>query len=77
MQSGLRTQKTITTTAHSHAQQADIARSDAISGLLVILIPVFVYCTIVGYRKYRTTLVQRHIQHLNRLWELDSSKKLS
>jgi hypothetical protein len=44
--------------------------------LSAIAFAVVLVCTIMGYRKYRTTLLQRQIQRLNRLWQLDCSEKL-
>ena len=58
-------------------QQADVAQSNTISGLLVILLPVLVICAIVAYRKQRVRVLQQRIQRLDHLWQLDSSKNLS
>jgi MFS-type transporter involved in bile tolerance (Atg22 family) len=76
MQSSLSTYKPITSTPHNLTQQADIARSNAISGLLVILF-VVVVGAIVGYQKHRSTIMQQRIQHLNRIWQLDPKRKPS
>jgi hypothetical protein len=70
-------QKTVIPTQYSPAQQADIARSQVISISLIILLPVVMLCAIVGYRKRKTLVLQRRIQHLNRIWQLDSSQNLS
>jgi hypothetical protein len=57
--------------------QTDIVPSNTMSGLVAIAFPVIVIGAIVGYRKYRAAVVRQHIQHLNRLWQLDSSQELS
>ena len=77
MQVGLIPQKTITSTQHHSMQQVNVAQSNTISGLLVVLFPVVVVCAIVTYRKQRARTLRQRIQRLNRLWQLDSSKNLS
>jgi hypothetical protein len=77
MQGGLYLQRTITSTPYHPIQQATATRSQVISGLLVILIPVVVVCAIASYRKHKAVVLQRRIQRLNWLWQLDSSKSLS
>lgn len=76
MPTNLRTYKTVPSPPHSTYQQAVEARSQIISGVLVILLPVVVVCAIVTYRKHKAVIMQRRIQHLNQLWQLDSSKSL-
>ena len=77
MQSGLSTYKTVPSTQHNPTQQSDIAATNAIIGSLAIALPVVVLCAIAGYRKHQSMLMQRRVQRLNRIWQLDSSKKLS
>ncbi len=77
MQPGLSTQKTVTVTQHKPIQHTDVAPINAISVLLVLLLPVVVIGAIAGYRKRKATVLQQRIQRLNRLWQLDSSKNLS
>lgn len=77
MQSGLSTYKTVTSTQHNSAHQADIARSNAIISSLTIALAVVVIGAIVTYRKHKATVLQRRMQRLNRLWQLDTSKNLS
>lgn len=77
MQSSLSAYKTITSPQYSSTQQADIAQANAIMASLVIALPIVVVCAIVGYRKYRATVMQQRIKRLNRLWQLDASHKLS
>ena len=69
--------KTNTSTQPNPTLQPDFALSNTISGSLTIILPAIVICAIMGRRKYRTTILQRRIQRLNRLWQLDSNKKLS
>lgn len=69
-------QRTITSTQQNSTQQAEVGRSQAISSLLVILVPIVIVCAIVSYRKYKATVMQQRIQCLNQLWQLDSSKRL-
>ena len=77
MQVGLSTQKTVTTTQYNPTQQADVARSNAINGLIAIALPLVVIGAILAYQKHKSTVLQRRIQRLNRLWQLDTSKNLS
>lgn len=77
MQGGLHIQRTVTSTQYNPTQQTDVVLSNTIGGLLLILLPVVVICAIAVHRKYRTTVVQRQIKLLNRLWQLDSNKNLS
>jgi hypothetical protein len=70
-------QKTVVPTPYSPAQQADIDRSQVTSGLLVILIPIVIVCAIMGDRTHKAKVLQQRIHRLNRIWQLDSSKKLS
>jgi len=44
---------------------------------LTIAFPVSVIFAIVGYRKYRATVLRRRIKHLNRIWQIASLKKRS
>lgn len=66
-----------TSTPPTPTPPADVALSNTISGLLVIVLPAVVVCTILVHRKCREMILQRRIQRLNRLWQLDSSRKLS
>jgi hypothetical protein len=68
--------RTITSTQHNLTQNADTTQANTINAVLVLLFPVVIICTIASYRKYRAIVMQRQIQRLNRLWQLDSSKKL-
>lgn len=77
MHNSLSTYKTISTTPYNSIQQANIAQAQAISGLLVILLPAVMVCAIVGHRKRKGIVLQQQIQRLNQIWQLDSSKKLS
>jgi len=69
-------QTTITSTQHSPTQPTNSALTNTLLGSLTIAFPAVIICAIVGYRKYRTTALRRRIQCLNRLWKIDSSKKL-
>lgn len=60
---------------HHPIQPANLVPSIAMSGLLIML-PVVVVSAVVSYRKYRSTVLQRRIQRLNRLWQLDTHRKL-
>ena len=77
MQGGLHIQRTVTSTQYNLTQQTDVVLSNPISGLLVILLPVVVVCSIAGHRKYRATVVRQQIKLLNRLWQLDFNKNPS
>lgn len=77
MQSGSYRQHTIPAVPHYSTQQTAIDRANTISGLVVIILPVVVVCAILGCRKRRAIVLRQRIQHLNRLWHLDSSKNLS
>ena len=78
MQTGSHISITVTPTQYNPTRSTDVALSNAISGILIIFFPTVVICAIVVYRrKHRATVRQRRIQHLHRLWQLDSSKKLS
>jgi hypothetical protein len=77
MQGGLHLQRTIPSTQRNAVQQNDVALSNNISGLLVIALPIVVICTIVAYRKRKAIVLQRRIDRLHRIWQLDTSKKLS
>ncbi|NJO40764.1 MAG: hypothetical protein HC769_02555 [Cyanobacteria bacterium CRU_2_1] len=68
---------TSTSTPPNPTPQTDVARSNTIISSLAIVLPVVVVCAIVGYRKYRATILRRRIQRLNQLWQLESSQKLS
>lgn len=76
--------KTITSTQSNLTPQTNVALTNTNSNSLAndcvmlsaIAFAVVLVCTIMGYRKYRTTLLQRQIQRLNRLWQLDCSEKL-
>lgn len=70
-------QKTIAITPHNLTQPTDIVRSQTISGLLVILLPIVMVSAIVGYRKHQATVMQQHIHRLNQIWQLDSTEQLS
>ena len=76
MQVGLSTQKTAAIVQCKPMQHTDFAPINAISVLLTIALPVVVIGAIVAYQKHRTTILQQHIQRLNRVWQLDSSKNL-
>jgi hypothetical protein len=77
MSSGSYRYKTITSTQHNLAQKTDIARVNAVSELLLLLFPVMIICAIAGYRRYRSLTLQRQINVLNRLLQLDCDKNLS
>ena len=76
MQSAFYSQRTVPSPQYSPTQQADIARLNAINGLLVITLTLIVVGAIVGYRAHKATVLQRRVQRLNRIWQLDSSKNL-
>lgn len=76
MQGGSRIQKTVISTQHNPAQPTDITPTNAPLGSLTIALSVGVVCAIVGYRKHRATVLRRQIECLNRIWQLDSRKKL-
>lgn len=77
MQGNTSNYKTVTSTQYNSTQPTDIARSTAISGFFVILLPVVVIGAIVGYRKCKAMVLQQRINRLNRLWQIDSSQKLN
>ena len=77
MQVGFSTQRTFTTTQHSSIQHTDVVSINAINVSLAIALHVVVISAIVSYRKHRITVLRRRIQHLNRIWQLDTSKKPS
>ncbi len=77
MQNSSSIHKTSTSTQHTLVQPTDVAATNALIGSLAIALPIAVLCAIVGRRKYQSTLMQRRVQRLNRIWELDSSKNLS
>ena len=77
MQVGFTAQKTITVTQHKPMQHTDVAPINAISVLLMIALPLVVISAIVAYQKHQATILRRRIQHLNHIWQLDSSQRLS
>jgi len=77
MQVGIQIQRTIPSAQYKPAQQVDVTQSNTISGLVILLLPFVVTCVIMGYRKHKAMVRQQRIQHLNQLWQLGSSKKLS
>ncbi|MDX2230241.1 MAG: hypothetical protein NW220_11430 [Leptolyngbyaceae cyanobacterium bins.349] len=74
MPTNLRIYKTVPSTPNLTYQQTVEARSQIISGLLVILVPLVVVGAIVSYRKHRAMVMRHRIHRLNRLWQLNSSK---
>lgn len=70
-------QTIITSTQYNQTQQADIARSNAITTSLIILLPIFAACAIVSLRQYQARIRRQQIKCLNRIWQLDCGKKLS
>ena len=77
MQVGFSTQRVVTAPQHNPIQHTDVGSINAISVSLAIALPIIVIGAIVTYRKRQTTILRRRIQHLNQLWQLDSSKNLS
>ena len=77
MQNSSSLHKTSTSTQPHPTQPSDVAATNALIGSLAIALPVVVICAIAAYRKHQSTLMQRRVQRLNRIWQLDSSKNLS
>ncbi len=77
MQVSLHGQRTVPSPQYSPTQQADIAHLSTISVSLAIALHVVVISAIVAYRKYKATVLRQRVQHLNHLWHLDSSRKLT
>lgn len=70
-------QKTGTSVQENPTLQTNVGAIDPVGAAVIIAFPVLVVCAIVGYRKYRTTVLQRRIKRLNQIWQLDCLKKLS
>jgi hypothetical protein len=71
------TVKIVTSTQPDSTPQPDLVLTNVVSGSLAIALPVVLICAIVGYQKHKAAVLRRRIQRLNRLWQLDSSEKLS
>jgi|GEM_PF-1010250 len=69
-------QRTGTSIEHNPTSQTNVPSIDPIGLALTIAFPVLVICAIVGYQKYRATVLRRQIKLLNRVWQLGSLKKL-
>ncbi|NJL39576.1 MAG: hypothetical protein HC899_24625 [Leptolyngbyaceae cyanobacterium SM1_4_3] len=69
-------QRTGTSVQENPTSQTNVGAIDPVGAAVMITFPVLVICAIVGYRKYRTTVLQRRIKRLNRVWQIDSCQKL-
>lgn len=77
MQSNLSTHRADISTQLNSTQATNITPVNALISSLMIAIPVVVITAVARYRKYRVMVIQKRIQRLNRLWQLDISKNLS
>jgi hypothetical protein len=77
MHHNLYIQESATSTTHPSTQQADIAHSNIVSGLLAILFPIVALGAIAICRKHQARLMRQRIQRLNQIWQLNSSETLS
>jgi len=69
-------QSTSTSVQHNPTSQINVG-VNPVGVALTIALPVVVICAIVGYRKYRATVLRRRVKLLNQIWQLDALKKLS
>ncbi len=46
-----------------------------IAGYLVLSIPIVLFLSIIGYKKYRIVARRRRIEKLERLWHIDIDEK--
>jgi Alphavirus glycoprotein J len=69
--------KVVTSTQVNSVLRPDFAQSNVIDGLTAIALLAMIVGAIVGCRKHQDATRRRRIHYLNRLWQLDSSKKLS
>ncbi|MBI4780712.1 MAG: hypothetical protein HY785_05255 [Oscillatoriophycideae cyanobacterium NC_groundwater_1537_Pr4_S-0.65um_50_18] len=77
MQSGVSTFNPVTSIQNNSTQHTNIALIDVFSVMMAIAFPAVVIVAIGSYRKHRARVLRRQIQHLNRVWQLSSSQKMS
>lgn len=75
MQNGLSHHQTMTVSQNIVTPKEQINQSAGLSGLVAILFPLAIIGTIAGCKKYKATLKQRRIDRLNRIWQLEASRK--
>jgi hypothetical protein len=56
-------------------QQPVISNVNHIAGYFVISIPILLFFSIIGYKKYRKTVYRRRVAKLERLWRIDVDEK--
>ncbi|NJO80545.1 MAG: hypothetical protein HC827_19930 [Cyanobacteria bacterium RM1_2_2] len=69
--------KPVISTQPSPTPQPNLAQPNIIGISLMLILPAVMVLAVVGYRKQRARVLQQQIKLLNRIWQLDSSKKLS
>lgn len=67
--------KTVAPSQYTLAPQPVVSGNTICISLMIAFSVVF--CAIAAYQKHRATVRQQQINLLNRLWQLDSSRKLS
>lgn len=50
-------------------------QSSTIAGSLVVLIPVIILFSILGYKRYKINRYRHRIEMLERLWKIDINRK--
>jgi hypothetical protein len=56
-------------------QQPGVSSINNIAGYFVISIPIILFVSIFGYKKYRKTVYRRRVAKLERLWHIDVDEK--
>lgn len=69
--------RTGTSVQENPTSQTNVGAIDPVGAAVMITFSVLVVCATVGYRKYRTTVLQRRVKRLNQIWQLDFLKKPS
>jgi uncharacterized membrane protein len=56
-------------------QQPAVSSVNNMIGYFVISIPIILFFSIIGYKKYRQTVYRRQVAKLERLWQIDVDEK--
>ncbi|AFY99805.1 hypothetical protein [Calothrix sp. PCC 6303] len=59
----------------SRNQQPGVYSVNNIAGYFIISIPIILFFSILGYKKYRKTVYRHRVEKLEKLWHIDIDEK--
>ncbi len=58
-----------------NSQRRPDIQSSNLLGYLIVLVPIFVLFSILGYKRYKVNRRRRRIEMLERIWKVDANRK--